>query len=78
MKKLITLSTNILLFTLFLFSNQLIAQEILQPTDEKTYTEYMDKVLESLNLNDATEFKNSILYDRVYPFAGLDLFNETD
>jgi len=54
------------------------AQNILRPSSEKTYTEYMDKVLRSLRMNDVNEFKNGILYDRVYPLARLDSFNTID
>lgn len=79
MKTTITRTIQLFLLTVFIiFSNNIFAQEILQPTDEKTYTEYIDKVLESVKLNDANEFKNGILYDRVYPIAKLNEFNQTD
>lgn len=77
-KLLITQSFRYLLLGLLFFSNNLFSQEILQPTDEKTYTEYMDRVLETLKINDAGEFKNGILYDRVFPVANLTTFNQTD
>ncbi|MCF6307977.1 MAG: hypothetical protein L3J09_08480 [Flavobacteriaceae bacterium] len=59
-------------------TNKLFSQDILQPTNEKSYTEYMDNVLESLKLNDVSEFRNGILYDRVYPQARLITFNTAD
>ena len=37
---------------LILFSLNISAQEILQPANEKTYTEYVDKVLENIKIND--------------------------
>ena len=68
----------LLLTLLVTISINLQSQEILKPTNEKTYTEYMDKVLEPLIKNDSKKFKNEILYDRVYPMAKLDIFNDND
>ena len=51
---------------------------MLQPDNEKTYTEYVDKVLEPLLQNDVSLYKNSILYDRVFPMASLHTFNNPD
>lgn len=39
---------------------------------DKNYTETMDSLF--INLN-KTEITTGILYDRVFPFAGLDIFN---
>jgi hypothetical protein len=68
----------LLLFLLSLLGSNLFSQEILQPTDEKSYIEYKDKVLESLIQNDASLCKNNILYDRVFPMANLSIFNNQD
>ncbi len=78
MNNTITFLKKISLLALFLLPTVVFSQEILQPTDEKTYTEYMDKVLETVKINDANQFKNGILYDRVFSMARLDLFNNTD
>jgi len=77
MKKLF-MKLKFLFIGLLLISNNLFAQELLQPTDEKTHIEYMDKVLEPLIQNDVNLFKNGILYDRVFPMAKLDNFNNPD
>lgn len=69
-----------LLFILVLIlsiNQQIYGQEILEPTNEKTYTEYMDKVLATVNLVDKNNFQNKILYDRVVPLANLVEFNKT-
>jgi len=73
-----TQTIRIVLIGLFLITNQLFSQEILQPTNEKSYTEYMDNILEALLINDIDIFKNGILYDRVYPQARLVAFNTAD
>ncbi len=67
----------IVLSLLILFSHPVLAQEILKPSDEKTYTEYIDKVLEDILINDTARIKNKILYDRVFPVARLDIFNDS-
>ncbi|MBL4669969.1 MAG: hypothetical protein JKY30_12000, partial [Flavobacteriales bacterium] len=63
---------------ILVFSANSYAQEILKPTNEKTYSAYMNKILESLVKNDWKKFKGGILYDRVYPMAKLDVFNDSD
>ncbi len=78
MKIINTLIVKGFLITLLLTSNFIFAQDFLEPTNEKTYTEYIDKILEPLIQIDASIFKNGILYDRVYPIARLDVFNQTD
>ena len=76
MKRLKTTIIKIIFLLLFITPKIFFSQEILKPTNEKTYTEYMDKVLEPLIKNDSKKFKNEILYDRVYPMAKLDIFND--
>ena len=78
MKRLKTTIIKIIFLLLFITPKIFFSQEILKPTNEKTYTEYMDKVLEPLIKNDSKKFKNEILYDRVYPMAKLDIFNDND
>ncbi len=53
------------------------AQEVLRPAHERTYTEYMDKVLDDIIKNDTARIQNKILYDRVFPVARLDIFNDS-
>jgi|GEM_PF-2257701 len=67
-----------LFLLLFLAPRIFFSQEILTPTNEKTYTQYVDKVLKPILENDEKKFKNGILYDRVHPLAKLDVFNEND
>ncbi|HIP49489.1 MAG TPA: hypothetical protein EYG92_11065 [Lutibacter sp.] len=78
MRKLVTHITRILTIGFLFGSVNLLAQDLLQPTDERTYQEYMDKVLEPLVQNDASLLKNGILYDRVFPMADLVHFNNPD
>jgi len=42
---------------------------------ETTYNEFAQKSMDQL---DPADFKNGILYDKVYPLAGLNIFNQTD
>ncbi|MGJ8745991.1 hypothetical protein [Polaribacter sp.] len=64
MKKITQIIVFLLLALITSFSSN--SQEILKPTNEKTYSEYMNKVLDPLIKNDTREFKNGILYDRVF------------
>lgn len=50
---------------LFLFI-QAYSQQILQPSNETSYTEYMDKILEDIEVNDKSRITNGILYDRAF------------
>ncbi len=49
----------------------------MQPTNEKSYTEYVDKILQDIKLNDVNNIKNGILYDRVFPVSKLETFNDS-
>ena len=53
-------------------------QEILQPSTETTYSQYMDNVLQVVETQDVNLIENGILYDRVFPMANLSEFNESD
>jgi hypothetical protein len=67
----------VLLFLFLFFTIQGYSQQILQPSNEKSYTEYMDKILEDIEVNDKSRITNGILYDRVFPVAKLDTYNDS-
>jgi len=73
----ITKTKQLFLTGLLLIAVNISAQEILQPTNEKSYTEYIDKILQNIKLNDVDNIKNGILYDRVFPVAKLETFNDS-
>jgi hypothetical protein len=77
MKNTITKTKQLFLTGLLLITLNISAQEILQPTNEKSYTEYVDKILQDIKLNDVSNIKNGILYDRVFPIAKLETFNDS-
>ncbi len=77
MENTITKTKQLFLTVLLLITLNISAQEILQPTNEKTYTEYVDKILQNIKLNDVNNIKNGILYDRVFPVAKLETFNDS-
>lgn len=64
-----TIITLVLLIALSL--NQIITAQ----TEPKTYYEKMKVLMSEL---DTTNFKNNILYNRVYPLAGLTTFNQNE
>lgn len=65
----------LILFVMALNSNLILSQVV---ENKKTYTEEMDNLFSNLKKNDSKEFKNGILYDRVYIIAGLESFNKMD
>lgn len=77
MKNKITKVKGLLIAGLLLISLNISAQEILQPSNEKSYTEYVDKILQDIKLNDVNNIKNGVLYDRVFPIAKLETFNDS-
>ncbi len=77
MKNTITKTKQLFLMGLLIISLNISAQEILQPTNEKSYTEYVDKILQDIKLNDVNNIKNGILYDRVFPVSKLETFNDS-
>ncbi|HIP33233.1 MAG TPA: hypothetical protein EYG89_00520 [Bacteroidia bacterium] len=77
MKKTLTKTKQLFLTGLLLITLNISAQKILQPTNEKSYTEYVDKILQDLKLNDVSNIKNGILFDRIFSVAKLETFNDS-
>lgn len=60
----------------FVLNSNLIHSQVVE--NKKTYTTEMDNLFSNLKKNDIKEFKNGILYDRVYSIARLESFNKTN
>ncbi|WP_226064227.1 hypothetical protein [Kaistella polysaccharea] len=66
------------IFLLTFYSIIVNSQNLPRHQNERTYQEYMDKILDEIIKNDKDIFKNGILYDRVPHLAKLDKFNTGD
>lgn len=65
-----------LAFCSLLCTGNLKAQKVDDQLQFDTHQEEMDYMLSNLVRDDSEQFKNGILYDRVYPFSNLNEFNK--